>query len=170
MDISMHDLSVGVFSRMLRNLAGLLDKGAAHAAEKKFDPSVLVNSRLAPDMFPLSRQVQIACDFAKGCSARLAGIEVPKRPDDETTLEQLKERIEWTIDFIDSIPKEKFADAAARPIVHELRTFTVRLPGLEYLQTFSMPNFYFHVTTTYGLLRHNGVALGKMDFMGPRPA
>jgi hypothetical protein len=120
-------------------------------------------------MFPLSRQVQIACDFAKGGSARLAGIEVPKREDNETTLEQLKERIEWTLGFINSIPKEKFADAAERPIVHELRTFTVRLPGSEYLQTFSLPNFYFHVTTTYALLRHNGVALEKLDFMGPRP-
>src|SRR6185312_6456396 len=107
MSISMYDLSVSVFSRMLANLSGCLDKGAAYAAEKKFDGSVLVNARLAPDMFPLARQVQIACDFAKGCSARLAGVEVPKREDNETTIDQLKARIAWTRDFIGSIPKEK---------------------------------------------------------------
>lgn len=167
MAISMHDLSVTVFARMLRNLSGLLDEGASYAAERKFDPQVLASARLAPDMFPLSRQVQIACDFAKGCSARLAGIEVPKRDDTESTLEQLKDRIGWTVEFINSIPREKFAEAELRPIVHELRTQTVRMPGLQYLEQFSLPNFYFHVTATYVILRHNGVPLGKRHFMGP---
>jgi uncharacterized protein len=166
MPISMHDLSVAVFSRMLANLSGQLDKAAAYAGEKKFDSQVLVNARLAPDMFPLSRQVQIACDFAKGCSARLAGIEVPKREDNETTLEQLKTRIAWTRDFIGSIPRDKFNGAEDRPIVHEMRTLTVKLPGLAYLENFSLPNFYFHVTATYSILRHNGVPLGKGDFVG----
>ena len=164
---SMHDLSVAVFSRMLGNLAGLLDKATAHAAEKKFDSAVLFNARLAPDMWSLSRQVQTACDFAKGGSARLAGMEVPKRDDNETTLEDLKARIAWTRDFIGSIPREKLSDAAERPIVHELRTMTIRLPGAAYLQGFSLPNFYFHVVTTYNILRHNGVVLSKIDFVGP---
>ena len=166
MAISMHDLSVPIFTRLLANLSGQLDKAAAYAAEKKFDSAVLVNARLAPDMFPLSRQVQIACDFAKGCSARLAGVEVPKREDNETTLDQLKARIAWTRDFIGSIPKDKFNGAEDRPIVHEMRTMTIKLPGLAYLEHFSMPNFYFHVMATYAILRHNGVALGKADFVG----
>lgn len=166
MAVSMHDISVDVFSRMLSNLADVLDKAAAYAAEKKFDGAVLVGSRLAPDMFPLSRQVQIACDFAKGCSARLAGIEVPKREDNEATLADLKARIAWTRDFIGSIPREKFNDAAERPIVHEMRAMTVKLAGLPYLERFSLPNFYFHVTTAYAILRHNGVPLVKNDYVG----
>jgi len=167
MSISMHDLSVGVFSRMLANLSGCLDKGAAYAAEKKFDSAVLVNSRLAPDMFALVSQVRVACDFAKGCSARLAGVEVPSREDNETTLDQLKARIAWTRDFIGSIPSDKFTGAEERTIVHEMRTMTIKLPGLAYLESFSLPNFYFHVTTTYAILRHNGVPLGKFDFVRP---
>jgi uncharacterized protein len=118
-------------------------------------------------MWPLSRQVQIACDFAKGGSARVAGIEVPKREDKETTLEELKARIAWTKDFIGSIPREKFNGAEDRPIVHEMRTQTIKLPGLAYLEHFSMPNFYFHVMTTYAILRHNGVPLGKNDYVRP---
>lgn len=166
MNPDMHDLSVAVFSRMLGSLSGLLDKAAAFATERKFDPKVLVDARLAPDMWPLSRQVQTACDFAKGCSARLAGIDVPKRDDTELSLEDLKARIAWTREFINSIPREKFADAAQRPIVHELRTRTIKLPGAAYLQSFSLPNFYFHVTTAYVILRHNGVVLTKPDFLG----
>jgi uncharacterized protein len=166
MAISMYDLSVAVYTRMLANLSGFLDKAAAYAAEKKFDSAVLVTSRLAPDMLPLSKQVQIACDFAKGCSARLAGIEVPKREDDETTLDQLKARIGWTRDFIDSIPKAKYESAADRDIVHEMRAHTIKKKGLPYLEEFSLPNFYFHVTTAYAILRHNGVPLGKTDFIG----
>jgi hypothetical protein len=166
MAISMHDLSVTVYSRMLANLSGMLDKSAVFAAEKKFDSQVLVNARLAPDMLPLSKQVQIACDFAKGGSARLSGVELPKREDNETTLEQLKARIAWTRDFIGSLPREKFNGAEDRTIVHEMRALTIKMPGLAYLNQFSMPNFYFHVTTTYDILRHNGVPLGKTDFVG----
>jgi Uncharacterized protein conserved in bacteria len=125
-----------------------------------------VSARLAPDMLPLVKQIQIACDFAKGGSARLAGVELPKREDNETTLDQLKARIAWTRDFIGSIPRDKFNGAEDRSIVHEMRTLTIKLPGLAYLNQFSMPNFYFHVTTTYGILRHNGVPLGKLDFVG----
>jgi len=166
MAISMHDLSATVYSRMLANLSGMLDKAAAFAEEKKFDSQVLVSARLAPDMLPLVKQIQIACDFAKGGSARLAGVELPKREDNETTLDQLKARIAWTRDFIGSIPRDKFNGAEDRSIVHEMRTLTIKLPGLAYLNQFSMPNFYFHVTTTYGILRHNGVPLGKLDFVG----
>jgi len=166
MAISMYDISVTIFSRMLGQLSGFLDKAAAFAEEKKFDSAVFVNSRLAPDMLPLVKQVQIACDFAKGCSARLAGMEVPKREDNETTLDQLKARIAWTRDFIGSIPRDKFNGAEDRQIVHEMRTLTIKLPGLQYLEGFSKPNFYFHVTTTYAILRHNGVGLGKTDFVG----
>lgn len=167
MAISMHDISVAVFSRMLSNLSNIIDKASAYASEKKFDSEVLVGARLAPDMLPLVSQVRIACDFAKGCSARLAGMEVPKREDNETTLDQLKARIAWTRDFIGSIPRDKFNGAEDRQIVHEMRVMTVKLPGLAYLEHFAMPNFYFHVTTTYDILRHNGVPLGKMDFAGP---
>jgi uncharacterized protein len=167
MPISMHDLSVAVYTRMLGNLSGCLDKAAAYAAEEKFDGAVLVNARLAPDMFPLARQVQIACDFAKGGCARLAGVEVPKREDNETTLDQLKARIAWTKEFIGSIPREKFTGAEERPIVHEMRTLTVKLPGLAYLEHFSLPNFYFHLTTAYAILRHNGVPVGKGDYVRP---
>jgi hypothetical protein len=163
----MHDLSVAVFARTLRSLSGFLDEAGIYAAERKFDPQVLASARLAPDMFPLTRQVQIATDFAKGCCARLAGIDVPKRDDVESTLEQLKARISWTMEFINSIPPEKFADAEQRPIVHELRTQTVKMPGFQYLQQFALPNFYFHVTATYLILRHNGVPLGKRHFIGP---
>jgi uncharacterized protein len=166
MSIQMSDLSVAVFGRMLRNLSRCLDQGLAYAAERKFDPQVLFSARLAPDMFPLNRQVQIACDFAKGCSARLAGVEVPKKADDEKTLEDLQARIRWTCEFIEGIPVDKFAAAAERAIVHEMRTMTIKLPGSAYLQEFSLPNFYFHLTTTYAILRHNGVPVGKNHYMG----
>ena len=166
MPISMHELSAGVYTRMLANYSQWLDKAAAYATEKKFDSVVLVNARLAPDMLPFAKQVQIACDFAKGASARLAGVEVPKREDNEAALEELKARIAWTRDFIGSIPRERFDGAEDREIVHETRGFTIKLPGLAYLEHYSMPNFYFHVTTGYAILRHNGVPLGKADFVG----
>lgn len=166
MSVFMHDISVVVFTRMLTNLSTFLDKAAEHAASKQFDSKVLVDARLAPDMLPLARQVQIACDFAKGCSARLAEMEVPKKEDTETSLDELKARIAWTLDFIRSVPAAKLAGSENRTIVHELRTRTVTLPGLVYATQFSLPNFFFHVTTTYAILRHNGVTLGKLDFMG----
>jgi hypothetical protein len=166
MAISMHDFSVATFTRMLKNLSGFLDKAAAHAAAKKFDSKILVNARLAPDMLPLSGQIRIACDFAKGCSARLAGMEVPKREDNETTLEELKARVAWTLDFIASIGPQKLAGSDDRTIVQELRNHTLKLPGLQYLSGFVLPNFFFHVTTAYAILRHNGVELGKQDFIG----
>jgi uncharacterized protein len=170
MAISMHDLSVKPFSRWLTNLSVLIDKAAAHAEAKKFDGKVLVEARLAPDMFPFASQVRIACDFAKGCCARLAGVEPPKHEDNETTLEELKGRIAKCLDFVRSVKPEQLAGSEDRDITHALRTFTLNMKGLPYLTTFALPNFYFHVTTAYDILRHNGVELGKRDFMGPPDA
>jgi hypothetical protein len=170
MAISMHDLSVKPFSRWLTNLSVFIDKAAAHAEAKKFDGKVLVEARLAPDMFPFASQVRIACDFAKGCCARLAGVEPPKHEDNETTLEELKGRIAKCLDFVRSVKPEQLAGAEDRDITHALRTFTLNMKGLPYLTTFALPNFYFHVTTAYDILRHNGVELGKRDFMGPPDA
>jgi len=167
MTISMYNASVPVFRQMLGGLDGVLAKADAHATEKKLDPSVLVQSRLFPDMFPLGRQVQIACDFAKGVSARLAGLEVPVDEDNEQTLAELRARIARTIAFIDGIEESKFAGSAQREII--LRPGTPRerkFVGLAYLLTYGLPQFFFHVTTAYALLRHNGVVVGKPDYMG----
>ncbi len=166
MSLSLYDVSAPVFGRMLGNLSGFLAKGQAHAEARGFDSKVLVDARLAPDMLPLVKQVQIACDFAKGCTARLTGMEIPKREDNETTLAELQARIAWTLDFIGGVKPEQFNGAEARTIVHQLRTRTVTLPAPTYLLAFSMPNFYFHVTTAYAILRHNGVGLGKADYIG----
>ncbi|HZF24975.1 MAG TPA: DUF1993 domain-containing protein [Steroidobacteraceae bacterium] len=167
MAVSMYDLSVASFSRTLQSLSGILDKAIAHAAAKKFDGKVLAEARLFPDMFPLSRQVQVACDFAKGCSARLAGVEVPKYEDNETTLEELKARVAKTLDFIATLKPQQLQGSEERTITHEMRVMTLKMPGLQYLTAFALPNFYFHATTAYALLRHNGLELGKRDFIGP---
>ncbi len=167
MAIPMYDISVKTFIRMLANLSGFIDKAMAHAEARKFDGKVLVEARLAPDMLPLASQVRIACDFAKGCSAHLAGIEPPKHEDNETTLAELKARVARCLDFIRSVKPEQLAGAEDRDITHVLRTFTLNLKGLPYLTSFALPNFYFHVTTAYDILRHNGVELGKRDFVGP---
>jgi len=166
MAVSMYDISVASFSRTLQSLAGILDKAIAYAAAKKIDGKVLVEARLFPDMFPLSRQVQIACDFAKGCSARLAGVEVPKYEDNESTLEDLKARVAKTVDFIGTLKPEQLKGSEDRTITHEMRVMTLKMPGMQYLTGFALPNFYFHATTAYALLRHNGLELGKRDFIG----
>ena len=170
MAISMFDLSVKPFVRWLTNLSAFIDKAAAHAEARKFDGKVLVEARLAPDMFPFASQVRIACDFAKGCCARLAGVEPPKHEDNETTLEELKGRIAKCLDFVRSVKPEQLVGSEDRDITHALRAFTLNMKGLPYLTTFALPNFYFHVTTAYNILRHNGVELGKRDFMGPPDA
>lgn len=167
MNISMYNASVPVFKQMLGGLDGVLARTEAHATEKKLDPSVLVQSRLFPDMFPLSRQVQIACDFAKGVPARLAGVEIPVHADSEQTLAELRARIASTIAFIDGIDPAKIEGSEDREIT--LRPGTPRertFNGLAYLLTYGLPNFFFHVTTAYALLRHNGVELGKGDYIG----
>ena len=166
MTLSMYQASVPVFLRGLENLAVILAKGAAHAEAKKIDPAVLGGLRLIADMFPLSRQVQIACDTAKGAVARLAGVEIPKHEDVEQSFAELKARIAKTIDFIESVPAAKIDGSEEREIVLPMRSGERRYKGMQYLLGFAYPNFYFHVTTAYNILRHNGVELGKLDFLG----
>jgi uncharacterized protein len=161
-----HTLSVGSFAQMLRTLATLLDKGAQHAATKKFDPAVLMNARLAPDMFPLVKQVQIACDHAKNGTARLMGQEPPRFADEEQTLDDLKARIARTVDYVESAPASAFEEAAERDITLSLPGERVlELKGLAYLRDWALPHFYFHVVTAYDILRHNGVEIGKFDYL-----
>lgn len=159
-------VSVPVFVRMLGNLSALLDRAVTDAEARKFEPSVLLESRLYPDMFPLRRQVQLACDFAKGASARLAGVAVPAFPDDETTVPELKERIAKVIAFCSSLPTADLDAGAEREVSIKLRDKTVTMLGTAYLNEMAMPNFWFHVTTSYAILRHNGVPVGKRDFVG----
>lgn len=166
MNISMYQASVPVFVRMLNNLAGILKKGAAHAEAKKIDPAALLHARLYPDMFPLTRQVQIATDTAKGCASRLAGIDPPRYEDSEVSFAELFERIEKTIAFIKSVAPEVIDGSEGRTITLKVRDQTITFGGLAYLFNFALPNFYFHVTTAYDILRHNGVELGKTDFLG----
>jgi hypothetical protein len=170
MAISMYDFTVRSFTRMLTNLSAFIDKAEAYAEAKKFDGKVLVEARLAPDMLPFASQVRIACDFAKGCCARLAGIEPPKHEDNETTLAELRARIAKCLDFVRSVKPEQLTGSENRDITHALRTFTLNMKGLPYVTSFVLPNFYFHVTTAYAILRHNGVQLGKRDFVGPPDA
>lgn len=166
MKISMYQASIPVFTRGLTNFAAILDKAGAHAETKKIDPTVLIGSRLYPDMFPLSRQVQIATDNAKGPAARLAGIEVPKYEDNEKTFPELRARIQKTIDFLKTLKPEQIDGSEERAITLQLRGSAVTFQGLQYLMAFALPNFFFHITTAYGILRHNGVEIGKQDYLG----
>jgi len=166
MTISMYQASVPVFTRMLNNLAGVLDKAAAHAEAKKFDAAVLAGSRLYPDMFPLSKQVQIATDMAKGCVARLAGQEPPKYDDSEATIADLVARIRKTVEFVNSFKPAQIDGSEEKSITLQMRTGPLTFLGLPCLLNFAYPNFYFHVTTAYDILRHSGVEIGKLDFLG----
>jgi hypothetical protein len=166
MSLSMHSVSAPVFERMLGNLSQWLDKAEAYAAAKKFDPAVLLAARLAPDMLPFTAQVQIACDSAKFAVARLAGVEAPRFADDETTFADLKSRVGRTIAFVQSVPAALASGSETREIAVPRRDGAMVLPGEAYLKHYAMPNFYFHLTTAYALLRHNGVELGKSDFLG----
>jgi uncharacterized protein len=166
MKISVYALSVEVFVNALGNLAALLEKGLAHATQRKFDPGVLLAARLAPDMFPLTRQVQLACDLAKNSVARLADQEPPRFQDTETTFEELKARIARTVDYLKSVPASALADCETRAIKVPTRDQTLEFKGLDFLQHWAIPNVFFHVTTAYDILRHNGVELGKRDFLG----
>jgi hypothetical protein len=163
----LHEVSVPVFARMLRNLSALLDKMVADLEPRKVDPSVLLQSRLYPDMFPLVQQVQLACDFAKGACARLAGVPVPAFPDEEKTVDELKARIAKVVAFVEGVTPADVDAGATRDIGIKLRDRTVEMKGLAYLNHMAMPNFYFHCTTAYAIMRHNGVAVGKRDFVGP---
>jgi hypothetical protein len=164
--ISMSQASAPRFVHMLRSLAALFDKAQAHCEAKKIDPLALTQFRLYPDMFPLARQVQIACDTAKGAVARLAGVEIPKHEDTEQTFAELKARIAKTVDFIESVSAAKLDGTEDKEIVLKMRAGDMKFTGLQYLLGFAYPNFYFHLTTAYNILRHNGVDIGKRDFLG----
>ncbi|WP_206751901.1 DUF1993 domain-containing protein [Luteimonas cucumeris] len=163
----MHAASVPVFKQFLASLDALLAKATQHAAERKIDPEALLQARLFPDMFPLLRQVQIACDFAKSVPARLAGADVPSYEDSERDFDQLRARIARTIAFIDGLPTAGFEGGEQREIVLRPGTPKERkLDGRTYLLHYGLPQFFFHVTTAYDLLRHNGIEVGKKDYMG----
>lgn len=167
MKISMHAMSVDVLSNILGNLSWLLEKGEAFATAKKIDPSVLLTARLAPDMFPLSRQVQVACDIAKNSVSRLAGQEPPRFEDNETTFEQLRARIARTIAFMKGLPAKDFENSETREIkVPAGPDRTLEFKGLNFVQSWAIPHVFFHVTTAYNILRHNGVEIGKSDYIG----
>lgn len=165
MTISMYQASVPVFVRMLRNLDLILDKGKTHAEARKVAPNVLPGLRLIADMLPLSKQVQIATDHAKGAVARLAGVDVPKYEDNEQTIEDLKARIARTIAFVESFRPEQVDGSEERDIAFTLGSHDLKFKGLEYLIGFALPNFYFHMVTAYNILRENGVDIGKRDFL-----
>ena len=167
MSLSMYEASVPVFRQMLGALDDVLAKAQAHAADRKIEPGALLHARLFPDMFSFVRQVQVACDFAKSVPARLAGVDVPAYEDNETSFGELRARIAKTLAFIGSLDAAAFEGSEQRPIV--LRPGTPkerRLDGRTYLLGYALPQFFFHVTTAYALLRHNGVEIGKRDYMG----
>lgn len=166
MTTSMYSASVPVFDRMLGNLGRWLDKAEAHAAVKKFDTSVYLGARLAPDMLTFTKQIQIACDGAKFGVSRLAGVDAPKFDDTETSFAELRERIRATAEFVKSVPAAKIDGTDDKDITIPRRDGSMTMKGEAYLKHFVLPNFYFHLTTAYALLRHNGVDLGKTDFLG----
>ena len=164
---AMYTASIPVFRQMLGGLDAVLSRAQAHATERKIEPAALLQARLFPDMFPLTRQVQIACDFAKSVPARLAGVDVPAYDDTEQSFAELHERIARTLAFIDGLDASQFEGAAQREIVLRPGTPKERkLDGQAYLLAYGLPQFFFHVTTAYALLRHNGVEIGKKDYMG----
>jgi len=166
MTISMYDASIPVFIRTLDNLAAILEKAAAHAEAKKIDATVLLNSRLFPDMFPLTRQVQIAADMAKAGGSRLAGLQPPSFEDNEKSFAELQERLRKTVAHLEGIRPEQINGTETRTVTWPTRAGDRTLPGLPYLVSWILPNLYFHVTTAYNILRHNGVELGKAEFLG----
>jgi uncharacterized protein len=169
MTLSMYQASVPVLVQHLNALSLVLDKADAFAVAKKIDPSVLLTARLAPDMFPLTRQIQITCDFAKGLAARLAAVDVPAFEDSEKSIPELKARIKKTVDFIQSLKPAQIDGSEDRSIEIKMAGKPVTFKGQPYLVNFAMPNFFFHSAMAYGILRHNGVDLGKRDFMGAIP-
>ncbi|MNQ09329.1 hypothetical protein SAMN05216201_11331 [Pseudomonas linyingensis] len=166
MSLSMYQASIPTLLRGLDSLAAILAKAAAHAAARKIAPEVLLNARLAPDMLPLVRQVQIVSDTAKGCAARLAGIEVPSYADTEASFDELQERLAKTATFLKGVAPEQIDGSEERAIVLKAHDQEIHFTGRTYLLGFVLPNFYFHLTTAYGILRHNGVEIGKKDYLG----
>ena len=170
MTLSMYQASVPVFLRTLAALSSVLEKASAHAGQHKIEPSVLLNTRLFPDMFPLVRQVQLTADFAKGAGARLAGIEVPKFADAESTFDELKARLTKTADFLKTLKPTQIDGSENREITIPIGGQPQAFKGQPYLLHFALPNFFFHATTAYDILRHCGVVVGKRDFLGPLDA
>jgi hypothetical protein len=166
MSFAIFDAAVTTQIKMLHNLDRILERSVKFAGSRKVQPRVLLQSRLAPDMFNLCRQVQLTSDFAKGPAARLAGKEPPKMEDTETTMPQLRKRIEKTCQYLADFTADQFNGAEDRKITIPLRDKVLEMTGSDYLLNFAVPNFYFHYTTAYAILRHNGVALGKADFLG----
>jgi uncharacterized protein len=166
MTISMYQASTPVFDKMLGNLSGILGKAATWAEARKIEPAVLLNARLAPDMFALTRQVQIACDFAKGTCARLAGVEPPKFEDNETTIAELQTRIAKTRQYLGTIKAAQIDGSEGRDIKIKAGPRELEFKGLPYLTGFALPHFYFHHAMTYAILRHNGLDLSKSDYIG----
>jgi hypothetical protein len=167
MTLSMYQASVPAFVRALNNLAAILEKGAAHAQARKIDESVLLNSRLFPDMFPLARQVQIATDTARSGAGRLAGADFPSYEDKESTFQELIQRIRNTIGFLESLQPTQIDGGENKTITWQSRSTTKSMQGQAYLMNHLLPNVHFHVATAYNILRHNGVEVGKKDFLGP---
>ncbi|MEO8161621.1 MAG: DUF1993 domain-containing protein [Arenimonas sp.] len=166
MQISMYSTARSSTTRALGSLDAILDKAVASAEARKFDPSVFLSSRLAPDMFSLLRQVQIACDFCKGTMARLGGVDNPKFEDNEASFADLKARIAKTRDFVEGVAESGFAGAEDRDITLQAGPRTLEFKGLPYLVAYAIPNLYFHMSMAYAILRHNGVDVGKQDFIG----
>jgi uncharacterized protein len=166
MPLSMYQASVPVLLQILGSLSKILQKAAAHAEAKKIEPAVLLGARLYPDMFPLTRQVQLVTDHAKGSVARLAGVDIPSYPDTEATFEELQARLAKTVEFLKSFKPAQIDGSEEREIVLTIGGQKMPLKGQTYLVHFALPNFYFHATTAYAILRHSGVEIGKRDFMG----
>jgi hypothetical protein len=170
MSLSIHQATVPALQQILGSLSVLIDKAAAHCEARKIDPAVIINYRLAPDMFAFGRQIQVATDNAKGLCARLAGVEIPKYPDVETSFDELKARLAKASDFIGSLSAAQFDGAETRAITLKIGGHEVNFTGANYLFGFGLPNFYFHASTAYDILRHAGVTIGKRDFLGAVPA
>ncbi len=166
--LSMYDATIPPLKRALNNLSSILKKGEEYADANKIEHGVLLNARLFPDMYPLTRQVQIATDMSKGATARLANLEIPKYEDSETTFAELQARITKTLSFIDSVKPAQLVGSETREITITVRKMDLKFTGQDYLLYWVNPNVLFHVTTTYNILRHNGTPLGKPDFLGSR--
>ena len=166
MKISMHAMTHDVFKKSLTQLLHVMEKGVANAKARSFDSGVLVNARLAPDMLPFYKQIQLTSDFAKNSMARLAGIDPPKFEDNETTMEELVARVKKTLEYISTVPAASLEGSETRDIKIPLRDRTLEMKGLPFLQNWALANFYFHYVTAYNILRHNGVDVGKRDFLG----
>ena len=166
MSFTIYDASIPPMTRMIENLLKIIDKAVTQSKQKDMAPDSLLDERLAPDMFPFTRQIQTVSDAAKGCAARLAGITPPSMPDTETTMAELQARLSKTVDFLKSVNASQLAGAEDREIVIKFPQGEMKFTGRDYLTNFALPNFFFHVTTAYAILRHKGFEIGKMDFLG----